>query len=48
MINILMNTGAIVGIVIGAVVLILIIALVSWVIKGYNNLVKGRNKVIIT
>ena len=45
MINILMNTGAIVGIVIGAVVLILIIALVSWVIKGYNNLVKGRNKV---
>ena len=45
MINILMGIGGIIGIVIGAVVLILIIALVSWGVKAYNNLVKGRNKV---
>ena len=45
MIKILMGIGGIIGIVIGAVVLILIIALVSWGVKAYNNLVKGRNKV---
>lgn len=45
MINVLISIGGIIGIVIGAVVLILIIALVSWAIGAYNKLVKARNKV---
>jgi LemA protein len=45
MINLLISTGAIIGIVVAVVVVILIIALVSWVIGVYNKLVKARNKV---
>jgi LemA protein len=45
MINILMDLGSIIGIAVGALVLILIIVLISWVVKVYNNLVKSRNKV---
>ena len=41
----LINTGLIIGLSIGAVVLILIIVLVAWIIKTYNNLVKSRNQV---
>ena len=45
MINILMDTGAIVGIVIASVVVLLIIILVVAVIKCYNKLVKAKNRV---
>ena len=45
MINVLMSIGGIIGIVIGAVVLILIIAVVAWAIGAYNKLVMARNKV---
>ena len=45
MINLLMSTGAIVGIVIAAVVVVLIIAIIAWIIKTYNKLIKSRNRV---
>ena len=45
MINVLMDTGAIVGIVIASVVVLLIIILVVAVIKCYNKLVKAKNRV---
>ena len=40
-----MSTGAIVGIVIAAVVVILIIAIVDWIISTYNAFVRLRNNV---
>ena len=39
------STGAIVGIVIAAVVVILIIAIVAWIISTYNAFVRLRNNV---
>lgn len=39
------STGAIVGIVIAAVVIILIIAIVAWIISTYNAFVRLRNNV---
>lgn len=38
------STGAIVGIVVGAVLLILILAVIIWMISGYNRFVAKRNK----
>ena len=45
MINILMDTGAIVGILIASLVVLLIIILVVAFIKYYNKLVKAKNRV---
>lgn len=45
MIHFLLGTGAIIGIVVAAVVVILIIAIVAWFVNTYNKLVKGRNRV---
>lgn len=38
------STGAIVGIVVAAVLLILILAVIIWMISGYNRFVAKRNK----
>ena len=45
MINVLLSSGAIIGIVIAVVVVLLIVVLVGWIIGVYNKLVKSRNKV---
>ena len=40
-----MTTGAIVGIVIGGVVLLIVVALIIWVIATYNAFVRMRNNI---